>query len=101
MYMTAKIIAEKLVAKRRSSKVSTRQFLYDTFYFATLDNKPITLERFVDSEFTKHVNNNGNPCQRFLVKALYSSKQRLCLCAFFLWSKQREVSVGWFTNGGS
>ena len=36
--MTAKIIAEKLVAKAKTSKVFTRHFLYDTSYFATLDN---------------------------------------------------------------
>ena len=69
MYMTVKIIAEKLVAKGKNSKVSTRQFLYDTFYFAILDNEPITLERFVDGEFTKHVNNDGNPCQKVLGKS--------------------------------
>ena len=69
MYMTAKIIAEKLVAKGKNSKVSTRQFLYDTFYFAILDNEPITLERFVDGEFTKQVNNDGNPCQKVLGKS--------------------------------
>ena len=38
MHMTAKIIAEKLVAKAKTSKVFTRHFLYDTSYFATLDN---------------------------------------------------------------
>ena len=94
MYMTGKIIAEKLVAKVRNSKVSTTQFLYDTFYFATLDNEPITLERFVDSEFTKHVNNDGNPCQKVLGKSsLFKQAEALLVCIFPM--KQATRSFCW------
>ena len=38
-------------------------------FFATLDNEPITVERFVDGEFTKYVNKDGNPCQKMLGKS--------------------------------
>ena len=44
-------------------------FSYDASYFAKLYNEPITVERFVDGEFTKYVNNDGNPCQKELVKS--------------------------------
>ena len=69
MQTTAKIIAKKLVAKVKISKVSTRHFSYDTSYFATLDNKPITVERCADGEFTKYINNDGNSCQKVLGKS--------------------------------
>ena len=69
MHITVKIIAEKLVTKAKNSKVFTRHFSYSTSYFATLDNEPITVERFVDGEFTTYVNNDGNPCLKMLVKS--------------------------------
>ena len=34
-----------------------------------MDNEPITVERFLDGEFTKYVNNDGNPCQKVLGKS--------------------------------
>ena len=69
MHITVKIIAEKLVTKAKNSKVFTRHFSYSTSYFATLDNEPITVERFADGEFTTYVNNDGNPCLKMLVKS--------------------------------
>ena len=69
LHMTAKINAEKLVAKAKNSKDSTRLFSYDTSYFANLDDEPITVEKFVDGEFTKYANNDGNPCQKVLGKS--------------------------------
>ena len=64
MHMTAKIIAEKLVGKAKNSIKFLQGILRTIFYFATLDNEPLTVERFVDGEFTKYVNNDGNPCQK-------------------------------------
>ena len=52
MHITAKIIADKLVTKVKNSKVFSRYFSHDTSYFSTLDNEPITVEWFVDDEFT-------------------------------------------------
>ena len=69
MHITAKIIADKLVTKVKNSEVFSRYFSYDASYFATLDNEPITVERFVDGEFTTYVNNDGNPCQKVLGKS--------------------------------
>ena len=62
--MTAKVLAEKLAAKAKNSKVFARYFSYDTSYF-----EPITVEIFVDSKFTKYINNDGNPCQKVLSKS--------------------------------
>ena len=31
-----------------------------------MDNEQATAERFADSEFTKYVNKDGNPCQKLL-----------------------------------
>ena len=61
--MTPKVIAEKLAAKAKNSKVffSYNQGVtpwYNASYFATLDNEPINAEKFVDGEFTKYVNND-------------------------------------------
>ena len=69
MHMTAKVIAQKLAAIARKSKVFTSHFSYDTSYFATLDNEPITVERFVDGEFPIQLNNDGNPCQKLYIPA--------------------------------
>ena len=90
--MTAKIIAEKLAAKTKNSKVLTRHFSYDTTYVATLVKEPITVERVVDDKFTKYVNNDENPCQRVLGKSFYSSKQRLW-CIFLM--KQATKNFCW------
>ena len=62
--MTAKVLAEKLAAKAKNSKVFARYFSYDTSYF-----EPITVEIFVDDKFTKYTNNDGNPCQKVLSKS--------------------------------
>ena len=56
--MTPKVIAEKLATKAKNSTVFTRHFSYNASCFATLDNKPINVEKFVDGEFTKYVNND-------------------------------------------
>ena len=69
MQMKAKIIAEKLAAKAKNSKIFTRHFSYDTTYFATLDNKPLAVERFLDGEFTKYVNKDEKSCQKVLGKS--------------------------------
>ena len=69
MHMTAKIIAVKLAAKAKNSRVSTRHFSYDASYFATLDKELITVEKFTDGAFTKYVNNDGNSCQKILGKS--------------------------------
>ena len=45
-----------------------------------MDNEPITVERFEDSEFAKYVNNDGNPCQK--VKLLIRASRGFD--AFFL-----------------
>ena len=79
--------AGKIVPK---VKIFIRHFSHNTPYFATLDNELITAERTVDSEFTKYVNNNGNPC--VLGKAPYSSKQTLW-CIFLM--KQATKSFCW------
>ena len=34
-----------------------------------MDNEQATAERFADSEFTKYVNKDGNPCQKLLRKS--------------------------------
>ena len=34
-----------------------------------MDNEPITVERFLDGEFTKYVNNDGNPCLKVFGKS--------------------------------
>ena len=77
--------AEKLVAK---AKNFCKAFFVRSSYFGTLDNEPITAERFVDSEFRKYIENDGNLCLK------------VGFGAFFLWSKQRKVSFGWFGKGG-
>lgn len=69
MHMTTEVIAEKLAAKAKNSKVFANNFSYDTSYFATLNNNPIIMEGCVDCEFTKHVNNDGKPCQKVLGKS--------------------------------
>ena len=56
-----------------------------------MDNESITVEKIIDDEFTKYVNNNGNPCQKVLAKWGFG--------AFFQWSKQWKVSAGWFAVG--
>ena len=53
MHMTAKIIVEKLVAKAKNSKVSTRHFSCDTSYFKTLEKEQIYVERLANGKFTK------------------------------------------------
>ena len=50
-------------------KIFPRHFSYDTSYFVTLDNEPITVERFVDAKFKKYVINDGNSCQKVLGKS--------------------------------
>ena len=58
IHMTPKVIAEKLATKAKNSKVFTRHFSHNASCFATLDSKPINVEKFVDGEFTKYVNND-------------------------------------------
>ena len=69
MHMTAKVTAEKLAVKTKNLKFFATHSSYDVSYFTTLDVEPITVERFVDGEFTNYVNNNGNPCLKVFGKS--------------------------------
>ena len=65
MHMTAKIIAEI-----QSQKQKTLKFLQGIFRTIHLTSQHwITAERFVGGEFTKYVNNDGNPCRKVLGKS--------------------------------
>ena len=86
-HMTDKVIAERLAAKVKNSKVFTIHFLFGKFYFATLDNEPITLRRFVDCELTNYVNNNRN----YLVKVYIQSSQSFG-AFFYKASKGRVIN---------
>ena len=66
MHMT--VFYCKTSSKSKKLQSFYKAFSYDTFYFATLDNEPITVEKIIDGEFKKYVNNNGNPCQKVLGK---------------------------------
>ena len=78
MYMTAKVIAEKLAVKAKNLKVFTRHSLYDVSYFTTLD-------RFVDGEFTNYVNNNGNPCLKVFGKSSITKPLMKHVTKSFCW----------------
>ena len=43
--------------------------MYDASYFTTLNNEPITAEKFVDGEFIKYLNKDGKLCQKVLGKS--------------------------------
>ena len=97
MHMTDKITAEKLAAKAKNSNVFTRHFSYNTCYFAKLDNEPITVERFVDGEFTKYVNNDGNPCQTVLGESCLFEQTEALVHIFM---KQEMKSFYWLICKG-
>lgn len=78
--MTDKVIAERLAAKVKNSKLFT-------IHFATLDNEPITLGRFADCELTNYVNNNRN----YLVK-VYIQSSRSFGAFFYKASKGRVIN---------
>ena len=85
--MTDKVIAERLAAKVKNSKLFTIHFLFDKSYFATLDNEPITLGRFADCELTNYVNNNRN----YLVKVDIQSSRSFG-AFFYKASKGRVIN---------
>ena len=64
MQVTAKIIDEKLAGKAKSP-----QFLEGIFRTIHLISKQRAVESFVDGEFTKYVNNDGNPCRKVFGKS--------------------------------
>ena len=62
MHMVAKVIAQKMTKKCKGMDIFKSNFSYDEAFFSELENEPITVENFVEGDFTKYVTNDGNSC---------------------------------------
>ena len=60
--MVAKVIAQKMTKKCKGMDIFKSNFSYDEAFFSELENEPITVENFVEGDFTKYVTNDGNSC---------------------------------------
>ena len=57
-----------MMKKCKDIEIFKNNFSYDEAYFGLLENEPVTVEKFVEGNFAKYVNNDGNPCVRDISK---------------------------------
>jgi len=58
MHAVARNVAQRF-AKKAPQEFGTT-FSYNKVYYSTYNENPVTVEEFVEGEFTKYVNNDGN-----------------------------------------
>ena len=62
LHTAAQAIAHRLYKKLEDHDLFGPCFSYNNCYFSFMNGEPVTVERFVEGQFVKFVNNNGKPC---------------------------------------
>ena len=74
MHMAAQAIANRLVKKCRQFTTQPQWFVYSNAYFSILGDEPVTVELYVEGDFVKYVNNDGQIGQPIAGKKTFYEK---------------------------